>query len=74
MVDRLDPGTADLALRFELPGGGHALFTSRAEGNLSTLRGPGHERGRRERDRLCEQLGLRWRAPAARCTASRCSA
>jgi polyphenol oxidase len=47
-------------LSFELPGGGHALFTSRAEGNLSTMRGPGHERGRRERDRLCEQLGLRW--------------
>jgi YfiH family protein len=60
MGNRLDPGPADLALRFELPGGGHALFTSRAEGNLSTLRGPGHERGRRERDRLCEQLGLRW--------------
>jgi YfiH family protein len=48
------------AMSFELPGGGHGLFTSRGEGNLSTLRGPGHERGRRERDRLCEQLGLRW--------------
>jgi YfiH family protein len=60
MGNRLDPGTADLALRFELPGGGRALFTSRAEGNLSTVRGPGHDRGRRERDRLCEQLGLRW--------------
>ncbi len=47
-------------MSFELPGGGHALFTSRAEGNLSTMRGPGHEHGRRERDRLCEQLGLRW--------------
>lgn len=45
---------------FELPGGGHALFTTRAEGNLSTMRGPGHEQGRDERDRLCEQLGLRW--------------
>jgi len=60
MGNRLDPGTADLALRFELPGGGHALFTSRAEGNLSTMRGPGHDHGRHERDRLCEQLGLRW--------------
>jgi YfiH family protein len=60
MGKRLDPGTADLALRFELPGGAHALFTSRAEGNLSTLRGPAHEHGLRERDRLCEQLGLRW--------------
>lgn len=56
----LDPGSADLALRFELPGGGHALFTGRTEGNLSMLRGPFHERGRRERDRLCEQLDLRW--------------
>jgi polyphenol oxidase len=60
MGNRLDPGTADLDLRFELPGGGHALFTSRAEGNLSTMRGPGHDHGRHERDRLCEQLGLRW--------------
>jgi YfiH family protein len=47
-------------LRCELPGGAHALFTTRADGNLSTLRGPGHERGRRERDRLCAELGLRW--------------
>jgi YfiH family protein len=47
-------------LRFELPGGGRALFTTRAEGNLSTARGLGHEHGRRERDRLCEELGLRW--------------
>jgi polyphenol oxidase len=47
-------------LRFDLPGGGHALFTTRAEGNLSTMRGPEHEHGRRERDRLCEELGLRW--------------
>ncbi len=47
-------------LRFELPGGGHALFTTRTDGNLSTARGPGHEHGRRERDRLCRELGLRW--------------
>jgi YfiH family protein len=47
-------------LRFELPGGGHALFTTRAAGNLSTMRGPDHEHGRRERDRLCGELGLRW--------------
>ena len=60
MGNRLARTTEDLSLRFELPGGGHALFTTRAEGNLSTMRGPGHERGRRERDRLCEQLGLRW--------------
>jgi YfiH family protein len=62
MGDRLDIDTLDLASRlcFELPGGGHALFTTRAEGNLSTMRGPGHEHGRHERDRLCEQLDLRW--------------
>ncbi len=47
-------------MRFELPGGGHALFTTRAHGNLSTMRGPGHEHGRPTRDRLCENLGLRW--------------
>jgi hypothetical protein len=59
---RLDTDTTDLAPRlcFELPGGGHALFTTRADGNLSTMRGPGHEHGRHERDRLCEQLDLRW--------------
>ncbi len=27
---------------------------------FSTARGPGHEHGRRERDRLCEELGLQW--------------
>jgi YfiH family protein len=47
-------------LRFELPGGAGALFTTRAHGNLSTLRGEQPEHGRRERDRLCEVLGLRW--------------
>ncbi|HWX46294.1 MAG TPA: polyphenol oxidase family protein [Solirubrobacteraceae bacterium] len=51
---------SDPALRFELPRGGHALFTSRAHGNLSTMRGPHPERGREERDRLCADLGLRW--------------
>ncbi len=60
MGNRLARTTEDLSLRFELPGGGHALFTTRAEGNLSTMRGPAHEYGRRERDRLCRQLGLRW--------------
>lgn len=47
-------------LGFDLPGGGRALFTTRAHGNLSTMRGPGHEHGRAARDRLCESLGLRW--------------
>jgi YfiH family protein len=54
-----DLGAAALARRcLELPGGGRALFTARADGNLSTMRGPGHERGRRERDRLSRELGL----------------
>ena len=44
----------------ELPGGGRVLFGSRAQGNLSTQRGEGHERGRAARDRLCEQLSLDW--------------
>jgi purine-nucleoside/S-methyl-5'-thioadenosine phosphorylase / adenosine deaminase len=47
-------------MRFELPGGGRALFTTRAEGNLSTLRGEGHGRGAQLREDLCEDLGLRW--------------
>jgi copper oxidase (laccase) domain-containing protein len=46
------------ALRFDFAGGG-ALFTTRAHGNLSTRRGEGSEHGRRERDRLCAELGLR---------------
>jgi YfiH family protein len=45
---------------FELPGGARALFTTRAQGNLSTASGVAHERGRGERDRLCGELGLRW--------------
>jgi YfiH family protein len=59
MIERDRAGSGRLDLRFELPSGAHALFTARAEGNLSTLRGPDHERGRRERERLREQLGLR---------------
>ncbi len=47
-------------LRFQLPGAGGALFTTRAHGNLSTLRGVGAEHGRRERERLAAALGLRW--------------
>jgi polyphenol oxidase len=50
----------DGTLLCELPGGGRALFTSRAYGNLSTMRGEGHERGREARDALCEELGLEW--------------
>jgi copper oxidase (laccase) domain-containing protein len=46
-------------LRFELPGGAQALFTSRAEGNLSTMRGQSCAHGVRARERLCGDLGLR---------------
>jgi len=48
------------ALTAELGGGGHVLFTTRAEGNLSTSAGAGHEHGRQRRQELCERLGLRW--------------
>jgi YfiH family protein len=43
----------------ELPGGGHALFTTRAQGNLSSVSGLGHEHGHDVRERLRTQLGLR---------------
>jgi YfiH family protein len=45
-------------IRFELPAGGHALFTDRASGNLSATRGEDHESGSRRRDRLRGQLEL----------------
>jgi YfiH family protein len=44
----------------ELLGGARVLFTSRAQGNLSTQTGDGHERGREARDTLCDELGLDW--------------
>lgn len=47
-------------LACELPGGGHALFTTRAAGNLSLAAGEGHEQGLQRREELCERLGLRW--------------
>lgn len=43
----------------ELPGGGFALFTDRAHGNLSSVGGLGAEQGLRSRERLRESLGLR---------------
>lgn len=49
-----------MSLRFELPGAGEALFTTRAQGNLSTLRGEQPESGAARRELLCNQLGLRW--------------
>jgi purine-nucleoside/S-methyl-5'-thioadenosine phosphorylase / adenosine deaminase len=46
-------------IRFDLPGAGQGRFTTRSDGNLSTMRGRDHEHGRRERDRLCGELELR---------------
>jgi YfiH family protein len=47
-----------LGLRFELPGGGHVLFTGREEGNLSSVSGEGCEHGADARERLRGGLGL----------------
>ncbi len=38
--------------------GGEAVFTERAEGNLSTSRGDRHAQGAGARSQLCEELGL----------------
>jgi YfiH family protein len=47
-------------LLFDLPGGGHALFTTRAHGNMSSVGGLNHEHGGyASRKRLRTQLGLR---------------
>jgi polyphenol oxidase len=46
-------------MRFDLPGAGHALFTTRAHGNLSSVGGDGAEHGLESRERLREQLGVR---------------
>jgi len=40
-------------------GGGHALFTTRADGNMSSVGGVDHEHGREARERLRTRLGLR---------------
>ena len=44
--------------RFELPGRGRALFSARADGNMSSVAGEGSERGEEARERLRAQLGL----------------
>jgi YfiH family protein len=48
------------AIELALTGGGRALFTTRAGGNLSLSAGPSHEQGLAERERLCAALGLHW--------------
>jgi polyphenol oxidase len=42
----------------ELPGGGRALFTGRAQGNLSSVGGAGAEHGLAARERLRTRLGV----------------
>lgn len=51
--------SSDPQLLYELPGGGRALFTARAHGNLSSIGGLDHEHGLQARERLRTQLGLR---------------
>jgi polyphenol oxidase len=46
-------------LSFDLPGGGRALFTTRADGNLSSAGGDGAEHGLESREGLRERLGVR---------------
>jgi YfiH family protein len=45
-------------MRFDLPGGGTALFTTRAHGNLSSVGGLDHEHGFNAREHLRAQLSL----------------
>jgi hypothetical protein len=54
-VERVGDG-----LVFELPGGGRALFTTRADGNLSSGTGDGHERGLGRRAEMSARLGVHW--------------
>jgi YfiH family protein len=44
---------------FDLPGGGFATFTGRAQGNMSSVGGDGAEQGLQARGRLRETLGVR---------------
>jgi YfiH family protein len=44
---------------FDLPGGGRALFTARAHGNLSSVGGKNAEHGLQARERLRKMLGVR---------------
>ena len=50
-------GEAELS--FDFPGAGHALFTMRAHGNLSSVGGDGAEQGLESREQLRAQLGVR---------------
>jgi YfiH family protein len=45
-------------LMFALPGGGRALFTERADGNMSSVSGAAAQDGQRAREHLRERTGL----------------
>jgi YfiH family protein len=45
-------------LRFELPGGGEALFTARVEGNISSVAGDSAEHAERARERLRARIAV----------------
>jgi YfiH family protein len=45
-------------MRFDLPDGGHALFTTRVEGNLSSVAGAVAEHGLQARERLRRQIDV----------------
>jgi YfiH family protein len=53
------PESVDPRLLHALPGSGHALFTARAHGNMSSVGGVQHEHGHDARERLRAKLGLR---------------
>jgi polyphenol oxidase len=55
----LDSADIDPSMAYELPGGGRALFTARAHGNLSSVGGEHTEHGLKTRERLRETLGVR---------------
>ncbi len=52
------PASSALPLTWELPGGGRACFTVRADGNLSSVGGDGAEHAKEARERLRGRLGL----------------
>ncbi len=55
----LDSGSLAAGEIFRLPGGGRALFTGRAHGNLSSVGGEQAEHGLQARERLRELIGVR---------------
>ena len=48
----------DAQLRHDLPGGAHVLFTTRAEGNMSSVRGAGAAQGHLARERLRRRVAV----------------